>query len=261
MSAIQRSIQINIHGYQEVNLDYRIARSKRLEAAHVDEKTGRIVCPMVDACRSKSAYGQMALAVTDKKHLNHWAKALGVNPLLVRIIAYLSGPLAKFIGNMLSGRFNDKAINTGFIRGLKHGVNTGMLTQTFFSQVALNHFVWSFCPELTGTEITQQWLYSEKEATLYLDQRAIPNVIAYNITNAEKGRFLTWIGSKISTFEITKLLVGVLAQDIILDQTKPEQTVKAILVRDIFDLYKYGWMPASVEEKLVTAGLLNIDVL
>ena len=78
MSATKRSTQTNIHGYREVTLDYRIARAAAMDAKQVGEKTGRIACPMVEASRSDSAYGQMALAATDKKHLNEWSGIVGI---------------------------------------------------------------------------------------------------------------------------------------------------------------------------------------
>ncbi len=261
MPAIKRSTQTNIHGYREVSLDYRIARSAALDAKQIGAKTGRIACPMVEASRSESAYGRMALAATDKKHLDEWTRAIGIGSLGIKSIAYLSGPLSKILRNVIHGRFDDKAINTGLIRSIKHGVNTGVLAQSSFSQEAMNTFVWSFHPELKDLEISQEWLYSEAGATLYLDHTLIPKVVAYNRANAKASKIKTWLGTKMSGFEMTQLLVGVLAQEIVLDKSKPKKTVKAILVRDIYDLYKYGWIPALVEEKLAAAGLLNIDTL
>jgi len=259
MPTIKRTTQTNIHGYREVSLDYRQSRAALMEANHVSSKTGRIACPMVDASRSESAYGQMAMAGTNKKHLDEWSKAIGIDSLGIRTIAYLSGPFSKILGNMFHGHFNDKAVNTGFVRSIKNGVNTGILAEACFSQDAMNTFVWSFHPEFKGQEISQEWLYSEAGATLYLDHSLLSKVIAYNRDNAKASKMKTWLGAKMSGFEMTRLLVGVLAQEIVLDESKPNDTVMAILVRDIYDLYKYGWIPAVVEEKLEAAGLLNIN--
>ena len=86
---------------------------------------------------------------------------MGIGSLGIRVVAYLSGYLLTIPGNFIFGRFNDKAVNSGFLRSIKHGVNTGILAQSSFSQEAMNTFVWSFHPDLKGQKITQDWLYSE----------------------------------------------------------------------------------------------------
>ena len=53
------------------------------------------------------------------------------------------------------------------------------------------------------------------------------------------------------------LLLGTLAQPVVLDPHHPSKTVTAIHLRDVHDLYKYGIMPAVAEERLNVAGLLT----
>ena len=88
MSMIERKLQTNDHGYQEVALDYRVARATMLDARKVGAKTGRITCPMLDASRTDSAYGQMALPGTRGKDLKAWADALGTSAMGIKIVAY-----------------------------------------------------------------------------------------------------------------------------------------------------------------------------
>ena len=259
MPTIKRRTQTHVNGYQEVSLDYRIARAAALDAKQVGAKTGRIACPMVEASRSNSAYGQKILAATDKKYLNKWTKAIGINSFGIRIVAYISGPLSSGLKNLIRGRFNDQEINTGFVRAIHNGVETRILEQGEFSQQAMNAFVWSFHPKLQNQEINEKYLYSDAGETLYLNHTMLSKVIAYNKANAKAGKLKTWFGTKLIGFEMDKLLLGILAQDIILNKNQPNETVKAILVRDIYDFYKYGWLPVLVEDKLVAAGLLNLD--
>lgn len=257
MSVIERNIQTNVHGYQEVALDYRVARAAMLDARGVGAKTGRITCPMLDASRTDSAYGQMALPGTRGKDLRAWANALGTSSLGIKIVAYLSGPFWSTPLAFVLGRFNDRKVNTGFIHSLKHGINTGVLASGSFNQDVLNAFVWSVRPELEGTPMTSEWIYSEKSSGEYLDRSMLPAIRAHNKGNANAGRFGRGLGLFLSTFEMKNLLLGVLAQPVVLDSQKPSKRVNAILLRDVHDLFKYGWIPAAAEGRLNAAGLLE----
>jgi len=259
MTSVPRTTQTNAHGYLEVSEDYRRARASALNLCNVAELSGKIACPMLEASRSTNAYGEMALAVTDSKRLDEWSEALGVSSMGIKVIAYLSGVPSKIPGNFVFGRFNDKEVNRGFIRSIKNGVNTGVLGSSQFSESAMRQFVSSFRPELNGEDITQDWLYSDAASSLYLDHTNVPNVIDYNVANAKGNRLTTFLGRQMSSFEIRKLLVGVLAQDVSLNSNISAGKIKAILVRDIYDLYKYGWLPVPVEERLSSAGLISID--
>ncbi len=259
MPIINRHTETNIHGYCEVSRDYRIARSAALDANPNPPPPPRIACPMVNASRSTGAYGRMALAGTDAEHLNRWSKAIGLTPLGMRVVAYISGRRPNIVRNFIQCNFNDQVINSGWLHSLKQNVNTGVLDQGVFTQEAMNAFVWAFHPELKGTDITQEWLYSGAGDTLYLDSTHIQQVVDYNI--AKSGRNNTWIGRKISYFEMKVLLVDTLAQEITLDPCNPNKRIKAILVRDIYDLYRYGWIPALVEQSLAEAGLIELDSL
>jgi hypothetical protein len=53
------------------------------------------------------------------------------------------------------------------------------------------------------------------------------------------------------------LLLDTLAQPVVTDPQDPSKTVNAIHLRDVHDLYKYGFIPAAAEERLNVAGLLT----
>jgi hypothetical protein len=259
MSLVERKIVTDAHGYREVTLDYRIARAAMLDARGVGGRTGRIACPGLDASRSGPAYGQVALPGTEAKDLKAWADALGVNSLGIKIVAYLSGP---FWGTPLAffrGHFDDREVNTGFLRSLKRGTNTGVLARGTFNQEALDALVWAVRPDLKGTAMTSTWLYSEKSQSQYLDMSMLPAIRAHNARNADQrfGWLARTIGLFLSTFEMRTLLLGTLAQPIVLDPRDPSKTVNAIHLRDLHDLYKYGIMPAAAEDRLNVAGLLT----
>ena len=259
MSLVERKILTDAHGYREVALDYRIARAAMLDARGVSTRTGRIACPGLDASRSNQAYGQFALPGTTGKDLKAWADALGVNSLGIKTVAYLSGPFWGTPLAFLRGRFDDREVNTGFLRSLKRGTNTGTLTSGSFNQEALNALVWAARPDLKGTAMTSAWLYSEKSSSQYLDMSMLQAIRAHNANNAD--RKSGWLARKfalvLSTFEMQFLLLGTLAQPVVLDPRRPSKTVNAIHLRDIHDLYKYGIMPAAAEERLNAAGLLT----
>ena len=78
-----------------------------------------------------------------------------------------------------------------------------------------------------------------------------------NNADRKSGWLARKIGLALSTFEMRVLLLGTLAQPVVLDPRRPSKTVNAIHLRDIHDLYKYGIMPATAEERLNVAGLLT----
>src|SRR5215203_1356871 len=80
---------------------------------------------------------------------------------------------------------------------------------------------------------------------------------AVAIDHQKFGWLARTIGLFLSTFEMRSLLLGTLAQPIVLDPRDPSKTVNAIHLRDVHDLYKYGVMPAAAEERLNVAGLLT----
>jgi hypothetical protein len=188
---------------------------------------------------------------------------LGVNSLGIRTVAYLSGPFWSTPLAFLRGRFDDRAVNTGFLRSLKRGTNTGVLTRGTFNQEALNAFVWAARPDLKSRAMTSTWLYSEQSSSQYLDMSILPAIRAHNANNADPkfGWLARKIGLFLSTFEIQSLLLGTLAQPIVLDRRDPSKTVNAIHLRDVHDLYKYGILPAIAEERLNVAGLLTFPPL
>jgi hypothetical protein len=259
MSLVERTILTDPYGYREVALDYRVARAAMLDAAGVSARTDRIACPGLDASRSAQAYGQSALPGTTGKDLKAWADALGVNSLGIKTVAYLSGPFWGIPRAFIDGRFDDQKVNTGFLRSLKRGTNTGTLTSGTFDQAKLNDLVWAVLPDLNGTSMTSDWLYSEKSSSQYLDMSKLPAIRAHNASNADKtfGWLARRIGLFLSTFEMQSLLLGTLAQPILLDPRNSSRTVNAIHLRDVHDLYKYGIMPAVAEERLKAAGLLT----
>ena len=259
MSLVERKVLTDAHGYREVALDYRIARAAMLDTRGVSARTGRIACPGLDASRSDHAYGQVALPGTKAKDLKAWSDALGVNSLGIKTVAYLSGPFWGTPLAFLRGHFDDREVNTGFLRSLKRGTNTGILTSGTFNQEALNALVWAARPDLKGMAMTSAWLYSEQSSSQYLDMSMLPAIRAHNARNADQkfGWLARTIGLFLSTFEVRSLLLGTLAQPVVLDPRDPSKTVNAIHLRDVHDLYKYGIMPAAAEERLNVAGLLT----
>ena len=259
VSLVERKILTDAHGYREVALDYRIARAAMLDTRGVSARTGRIACPALDASRSDQAYGQFALPGTKAKDLKAWADALGRSSRNVKAAAYLSQPSRGVLLAFLRGHFDDREVNTGFLRSLKRGTNTGILTSGTFNQEALNALVWAARPDLKGIAMTSAWLYSEQSSNQFLDMSMLPAIRAHNASNAH--RELGWVarrfGLRLSTDEMRRLLLGTLAQPVVLDPRDPSKTVNAIHLRDVHDLYKYGIMPAVAEERLNMAGLLT----
>jgi hypothetical protein len=259
MGLVERIVETDAAGYRQVTLDYRIARAAMLEAAGASKRTGRIACPGLDASRSDVFYGRCALPGTTSADLDAWSKALGVNSFGIKTVAYLSSPFWSIPGAVLRGRFDDRAVNTGFIRSLKRHTNTGMLNATVFDQQKLNGFVLATRPDLAGHEMTEAWLYSAAADGQYIDTSMLPAIRAYNAGNAEPaaGAIARWLGSLMSTFEMTNLLLGTLAQPIRRNPGASAETVDAIHLRDVHDLFKYAVLPAVAEERLSAAGLLS----
>jgi hypothetical protein len=258
-SLVKRKVLTDAHGYREVALDYRIARAAMLDARGASARTGRIACPGLDASRSELAYGKFALPGTKAKDLEAWSDALGVNSRGIKTVAYLSGPFWGTPLAFLRGQFDDREVNTGFLRSLKRRTNTGVLSRGAFNQEALNALVWAARPDLKGIAMTGAWLYSEQSSNQYLDMSMLPAIRAHNARNADQkfGRLARAVGLFLSTFEVRSLLLGTLAQPVALDPRDPSKTVNAIHLRDVHDLYKYGILPAVAEERLNVAGLLT----
>jgi hypothetical protein len=263
MHHLKRNVLTDANGYREVSLEYRIARAEKFDIQHASARTGRIACPGLDASRSNIIYGQCALAGTDSKDLKIWSDALGVNSIGIKTVAYLSGPFWSTPFAFIHGRFDDWKLNTGFLRSLKQRTNTGILTSGAFKQDALNQFVWAARPDLQGTVMTSDWLYSDRSSCQYLDTSMLPAIRKHNARNAnqEAGWLSKKIGLFLSTFEMQSLLLGTLAQPISLDHSHPKKKVSAIHLRDLHDLYKYGIFPAAAEERLKSAGLLTFAPL
>lgn len=254
MSNIKRKVYVRKDGYKEVAINYRKARAAILDAKKVGHRSGRIVCPMVEASRNKSFYPEMLLGETTSKGIEIWSEALQIDSQLVKAIAFLSGPLVNAPRNVIRGHFDDQKINNGFIHTLKRGVHTGILGRGTFSQAHLNTFVWSFRPDLEGISMTNKWLYSEMADDLFLDLSHLDIILEHNKNNAPSEQI--GVGLKMNRFEMEDLLLGVLGQPIT-QEKKVKNTVQSILVRDIHDLYKYGILPAHVENKLKAANLLS----
>lgn len=263
MHQLERVVLTDANGYREVSLAYRIARAEMLEARGAATRTGRIACPGLDASRSALVYGRPALPSTAAKDLKFWSDALGVNSVGIKTVAYLSGPFWSTPLAFLHGRFDDRALNAGFLRSLKRSTNTGILTGTVFDQDSLNRLVWAARPELQGTAMTRDWLYSDRSACQYLDLTMLPAIRKHNARNADReaGWLSKRIGLFLSTFEMQSLLLGTLAQPVSIDHGDPAKTVNAIQLRDLHDLYKYGVMPAVAEERLNAAGLLAFSIV
>jgi hypothetical protein len=263
MSPIERRILTDARGYREVTLDYRRARAAMLDVRAVGARTGRIACPGLDASRSDAVYGRPALPGTKAKDLKAWADALEINSTGIKFIAYLSPPFWSVPLAFLRGQFDDTKVNSGFIRSLKHHTNTGILTRATFDQDALNSLVWAARPELKSTTMTPAWLYSEEASAQYLDTSMIPAIRAHNARNVDPktGRLARAVARFMSTFEMSKLLLGTLAQPVALDARDPAKTVSAIHLRDLHDLYKYGVLPAVAEDRLNAAGLLTFPAV
>ena len=253
MSKIKRSTQINQNGYREVIPSYRLFRANQLDKKQVGDKGGRLVCPMIDAARSRNAYGHPFLQGLKSSDLEKLANVLGVSSFLLKTVAYFSGKFYSIPKNIITGSFDENAIKNGIVHSFKNGVHTAIFKENHFNQNGLNNFVWSFHPQLKDIAMTNEWLYTSEADELYFDMSHLPKVLEYNKSNRPSKKI--GLGLKLSTFEMNDLLLNVLGQKI----TTPSNTTQAILIRDIHDLYKYGFVPASVEEKLAAAELIDFS--
>jgi hypothetical protein len=253
---VQRSIASNAHGYREVNLEFRIARALALEADKVDVKKDRIRCPVLDASRSTSAYGMMALATTDQAGLDQWSEAWELPESAVELIAYLSGPWYSIIPNKIKKSFDDKQVNTGTIVKMKKGIHTGVLGEGFFDQDVFNNFIWTLHPNLKETAIDNAFLHSKDADFVYVGSDMLEVIMTHN--DSKSNAWIKGAGPAISKFEMEKLLLGHMGQEVTLNpEGKPGETSQAISVRDMHDLYKYGVFPAIKEDQLLAAGLIK----
>jgi hypothetical protein len=253
---VQRSIVTNAHGYREVNLEFRTARALALEADKVDAKKDRIRCPVLDASRTSSAYGMMALPTTDQAGLDQWSEGLGISKAAVESIAYLSGPWYSIVSNRINKTFDENEVNTGTVMKMKNGVHTGVMGEGYFDQDVFNNFIWTLHPNLKETSIDNAFLHSKDADVIYVGSEMLEVILAHNESKSK-----AWIkstGPFISKFEMEKLLIGRMGQEVTLNpKEKPEETSQAISVRDMHDLYKYGIFPAVTEDQLLAAGLIK----
>jgi hypothetical protein len=107
--------------------------------------------------------------------------------------------------------------------------------------------------------MTSEWLYTVQSAEFYLDASMLPKVLTHNAENGSSGRLGRRLGLALSTFEMKKLLLGPLSQEI--RRLPGEPLVKAISLRDLHDFFKYGLLPVQLEERFVAAGLLTLAEL
>jgi hypothetical protein len=253
---VQRSIVTNAHGYREVNLEFRIARALALEADKVDAKKDRIRCPVLDAARSSSAYGMMSLPTTDQAGLDQWSEALELSKPAVETIAYMSGPWYSIVSNKIKKSFDDKEVNTGTIMKMKNGVHTGVMGEGFFDQDVFNNFIWTLHPNLKETAIDNAFLHSKDAEGVYVGSDMLEVILTHN--DSKSDAWIKGAGPAISKFEMEKLLIGRMGQEVTLNpEEKPGETSQAISARDMHDLYKYGVFPAIREDQLLAAGLIK----
>ncbi len=252
---VARSVITNAQNYQEVNLEYRIYRSRDLRKQPTRE--GRLHCPVLDASRSVFAYGDKSLADTTKKDIKEWSMALGSDMTWAfLLIAYLSGPLKDFPRNLIKGSFEEDQVNNGFITTTKDKINTGILVNGYFDQAQFNSLIANVYPELKGKDLTEELLYTKEFDQVYLKVTDLEKILEHNLSNRIAGGIRKMLGQFVSKFEMKTLLLGIMAQAIKPNDSSAE-TVDAMLLRDLFDLYKYGWFPAPIEEGFFKAGLLK----
>ena len=255
-AAVERTVVSNSHNYKEVSLNYREFRSKQLRLKPI--RKDRLHCPMLDAARTDLAYGVMTLRDTSKKDLIDWANAIGSdNNLAFLIIAYLSGPLSDVPRNIWTGRFDQEKINTGFITAIKDSINTGIIAKGYFDQTVFDGLISDVHPHLKGKTLDEDCLYTEAFSESYLMESDLKQILSHNINNRLTGGLKKMLGTMVSKFEMSSLLLGLLSQPIVRKEDNPSSPVNAMLVRDLFDLYKYGWFPAHIEEGFLKAGLIQ----
>ena len=251
-SQIARKVVTNSSGYQEVELEFRKVRAAALEAAKIDQRSNRIHCPALDASRTDGAYGSKALPGTDREALDKWSDAFGLPRGAVAGIAFASGPWYSVPLQAGQGQFDESKVNTGLVKSMKHGVHTGILSKGTFDQDTLNQFVWKVLPQLSEKPIDKDLLYSDAANDLYVSGDKLDLIMEFNLEQSNSA--LKKMGAGLSKFEMEKLLLKKLGQNINLNQKNP---VNAISLRDLHDFYKYGVFPAPVEDQLLKAGLIQ----
>lgn len=259
---VPRRILANSLGYREVSPEYRVWRSLKLESI---TPTGRIRCPMVDAAHSSRAYRLRTLEQPTGKGIQRWAEGIGFEKVSdLSGIAYLSGPVRSILGNFIRKHFDPDAIDTGLIIWLKGGVCTGVLKQKTFDQASFTALVLAVHPQLEGQAMTESWLYSGAADDLYIKHSDSDTVLRHNMKNFSAGFIRKKIGRFISGFEMKKLLFGFLSQPLA-SAAKADSLENAdlenngILLRDLYDFYRYGWYPAHIEERLQQAGVISFS--
>lgn len=253
-SAVPRQVAKNSHGYLEVSPEYRAYRSRLLK--NQEDPGDRIRCPVVDAGRSERVYGVASLQDTSAKTLVYWGKAVGVDSgLMLKAIAYMSAPPWLILRNILFRRFDDKQINTGTIAWLKDGINTGFLHNEHFNQHAFADLIVHLYPDLKGKPLDTDTLYSNDFATRYIVESDGEKMVAYNKQRVGAGGLRGWIGASINRLELKSLLLGIIGQRIKLEEGS--EPVQAILIRDLYDFYRFGWYPAHIEARMEKSGLIQ----
>jgi len=257
MDTSNRTVVTNPQNYKEVSQTYRRYRSSKLRLNPPREN--RLHCPMLDASLSDQAYGEKALRGTSKKDIIEWANAISAGKQTAfLLIAYLSGPLKELPGNVINGRFDADKVNSGFITQIKDRINTGILDKGVFDQHEFDSLICKIHPELKGKTLNEDVLYSDAFADCYITGSNLAQILSHNLSHKAKGGFRKFIGKAISKFEMESLLLGILAQPITPNEGDSSSAVNAMLVRDLFDLYKYGWLPAHIEDNFIKAGVLKI---
>jgi hypothetical protein len=108
----------------------------------------------------------------------------------------------------------------------------------------------------------RHWIYDKHSEEHYIDNSMLPLIAAHNARNSgPRGNAISRkIGAFLSAFEMRSLLLGTLAQTISSHSGDVTER-KAIHLRDLHDLYKYGLLPANAEDRLVSAGLLALPAV
>ena len=244
-----------------MSLEFRSARNAALEKAGIHLRENRIFCPAVDSGRIDSAYGKKPMPETTNEGVSKWALALGIpeeSMGKVLRITHMSGPWWKFMSNQRNGCFDETELNTGQVKYMKHGIHTGITGSGKFDQEVFNGFIWNLFPDLKGTAIDNTFLTNDNKADrLYLTTEHLDKMLEWNY--AQSDSWFTGLGLKLSRFEMEKLMLGILGQSVANPQVEEKDTEenKAISLRDVHDLFKYGIYPAPIEDKMLESGLIE----
>jgi hypothetical protein len=126
----------------------------------------------------------------------------------------------------------------------------------FFDQDVFNNFIWTLHPDLKEKAIDNAFLHSTDAEGIYVGSDMLKVIITHN--KEQSNAWFKGVGPSLSKFEMEELLIGRMGQDVTLNpEEKPEETIQAISVRDMHDLYKYGVFPAFAEDRLLAAGLID----